>query len=142
MKNSITLLASCLFYIFNISAQELPCTASPTLSSDWQLLGPYEYEESKQGKIIAVWAEPSNINTVYAGTGSSGLWKTTDGGVNWQNLFSYQLAGVGVQEIEEAEVFFRSRIVSLAQLGDVAEVNALYFIEVFIISNYIFIIYC
>ncbi|HET8963921.1 MAG TPA: hypothetical protein VFM99_08490, partial [Chitinophagales bacterium] len=105
MKNSITLLASCFFCIINITAQELPCTLSPSLSSDWSCLGPFEYEESKQGKIVAIWADPGSINTLYAGTGSSGLWKTSDGGSNWENLFSFELAGVGVQEIEQAEVF-------------------------------------
>lgn len=105
--------------------QEISCNPA-FLTSDWQCLGPYEYDASRMGKVMSIWADPQNINTLYAGTSSSGLWKTTDAGLNWANVFSYQLAGVGVQEIEQAEVFLE---------GPSYTVNALYGSTMFEGSN-------
>ncbi|MDJ0839381.1 MAG: hypothetical protein QNK37_22875 [Acidobacteriota bacterium] len=39
------------------------------------------------GRVSALAVHPSNKDILYLGTGSGGLWKTTDGGANWSPLF-------------------------------------------------------
>ena len=38
------------------------------------------------GRITTIAVDPSAVDTVYAGSRASGLWKTTDGGAHWQPL--------------------------------------------------------
>ena len=35
------------------------------------------------GRITAIVVDPINPNTIYVGTAHGGVWKTTDGGLNW-----------------------------------------------------------
>jgi photosystem II stability/assembly factor-like uncharacterized protein len=49
--------------------------------ANWSIIGPVY--QGCAGKIICVRFHPSNPNTVYAGAETGGLWKSTDGGVNW-----------------------------------------------------------
>jgi len=39
------------------------------------------------GRVSAIAVDPTDRQTIFLGTGSGGLWKTTDGGQHWQPLF-------------------------------------------------------
>src|SRR5207245_6849389 len=51
----------------------------------WRLVGPF-----RGGRVIAVVGVPSEPNTYYFGGVAGGVWKTTDGGINWTPLFDQQ----------------------------------------------------
>ena len=60
-----------------------------TLGADWKPIGPYYPIAQKNGLVSAVWVDTigdPTFNTIYIGTNSSGVWKTTNGGVNWFNM--------------------------------------------------------
>ena len=70
--------------------------------SDWYYLGPKGLATQNYGIVICVKFDPNdpNMQTYYAGTGTSGLWKTTDGGLTWRNITGQYLAeGLGVMDI-------------------------------------------
>ncbi|HUY12001.1 MAG TPA: glycosyl hydrolase, partial [Terriglobia bacterium] len=48
----------------------------------WRLIGPF-----RGGRSIAVAGIAGNPEVYYFGGASGGVWKTTDGGVNWQPMF-------------------------------------------------------
>ena len=60
--------------------------------SNWVQLGPtaipkgQTYSDARvmvTGRITAIVVDPINPNTIYVGTAHGGVWKTTDGGLNW-----------------------------------------------------------
>ncbi|HYP29396.1 MAG TPA: hypothetical protein VE262_21980 [Blastocatellia bacterium] len=53
---------------------------------EWRSIGP----SNMGGRATDVEGVPGNPNIVYAATGSSGLWKTTNGGVTWKPIFERQ----------------------------------------------------
>ncbi|MBP9190288.1 MAG: T9SS type A sorting domain-containing protein [Chitinophagales bacterium] len=83
---------------FMLNAQAVTCTGSG-LQSDWQNISPYQNTTSNQGRVIALWVSPTDPDFILAGTRSSGLWKTTDGGDNWTNLTGHSLPATGVKAI-------------------------------------------
>ncbi|HPS74282.1 MAG TPA: hypothetical protein PLD52_08305, partial [Bacteroidales bacterium] len=59
------------------------------IGSDWRLIGPYYPSSQRNGLVSAVWVDTvgdPQLNTIYIGTNSSGIFKTTNGGLNWTNL--------------------------------------------------------
>ncbi|MCC7431240.1 hypothetical protein IT568_10380, partial [bacterium] len=50
------------------------------------------------GRINCIATDPNNTNTIWIGSPSGGLWKTTDGGTNWIN-FTDDLPTLGVSSI-------------------------------------------
>jgi photosystem II stability/assembly factor-like uncharacterized protein len=77
---------------FNIAPR---CT---TGSSLWSSEGPNNSNYCNMGIIPAIAFDPSNPNVFYAGSNTSGLFKTTNGGVNWTNItdnFNLAVAGIG-----------------------------------------------
>ena len=61
-------------------------------TSDWTALGPFVHDIYPgvfpgQGRINAIAVDPNNENTWYAGAPAGGLWKSTDAGSTWTNLF-------------------------------------------------------
>lgn len=71
-------------------------------NEDWKYLGPKGFSTQNYGIIICVKADISDplLNTLYAGSGASGLWKTTDGGSTWKNITRNSLpSGLGVYDI-------------------------------------------
>jgi photosystem II stability/assembly factor-like uncharacterized protein len=47
-------------------------------------------------RVSAVAGVPGDPNVYYAGAASGGLWKSTDGGINWQSLFdNFDVSSVG-----------------------------------------------
>ncbi len=59
-------------------------------SGAWYLLGPRpitdEYwsgNDDASGRVVGIAAHPSDADTAYIASASGGVWKTTDGGLNW-----------------------------------------------------------
>ena len=55
------------------------------LTANWQTLGPNKLVVFG-GRMISHAFDPVDINTVYAGSATGGLWKTTDGGQFWRSM--------------------------------------------------------
>jgi photosystem II stability/assembly factor-like uncharacterized protein len=53
-------------------------------SSDWELVGP----SNIGGRISCVLVHPTDASTIYAGAASGGVWKSTDMGGTWENVFN------------------------------------------------------
>jgi hypothetical protein len=62
-------------------------TDAPTIASDqlhaleWRLIGPF-----RGGRVVAVAGDPARDQVFYMGSTGGGVWKTTDGGVFWENI--------------------------------------------------------
>lgn len=78
-----------------------------TDNSNWQPLGPYtnsntynatNLKQTGQGRINAIAVDPTNSNTIYIGAPAGGIWKSTDGGLNWTPLTDH-LPQIGVSGI-------------------------------------------
>ncbi|MFN3940533.1 MAG: hypothetical protein ACK4IY_08085, partial [Chitinophagales bacterium] len=104
MKKYLLMLTYCFAMQLVIQAQTITCS-SPFILSDWQIIGPVSYpDRSAMGKVISIWADPSNINHLLAGTGSSGLWETFDQGDNWSTVLSTQFPALGVWDIAGTQI--------------------------------------
>src|SRR5258708_29484722 len=59
---------------------------------EWRSIGPY-----RGGRVVAVAADPANSLVFYFGSTGGGVWKTTDGGLIWQNVSDgyFKRASVG-----------------------------------------------
>lgn len=65
-------------------------STNPT--SDWSPLGPnrpgvLSGSFPGTGRVNTVIVDPNDANTWYAGAPAGGIWKSTDAGANWENLF-------------------------------------------------------
>jgi photosystem II stability/assembly factor-like uncharacterized protein len=71
---------------FLVSLSMVAQTEMPKLSGlRWRLVGPV-----RGGRTLAVAGIPGNSNTFYFGSVAGGVWKTTDGGLQWQPMFDDQ----------------------------------------------------
>ncbi len=53
------------------------------------------------GRVTAIDVEPANQAVIYVGTASGGIWKTTNGGINFKPIFdSAEVAGIGALAID------------------------------------------
>lgn len=61
-------------------------------SLEWRSIGPY-----RGGRVVAVAGDPVNAEVFYFGSTGGGVWKTTDGGLYWQNVSDrfFKRASVG-----------------------------------------------
>ena len=50
----------------------------------------YRHIGPQGNRMIAVLGVPDDLNVYYAGAASGGLWKSTDGGINWSPIFDDQ----------------------------------------------------
>ncbi len=64
-------------------------------SSNWRFVGPESMVQQNLGKVHALWINPSDQDHILAGA-ESGLWKTTNGGQNWDNLTDCCVHGIGI----------------------------------------------
>jgi hypothetical protein len=71
-------------------------------SSPWSFQGPNPTPSSRQniGIVISLAVHPTNQNIIYAGSNTSGIWKTTNGGDSWINITDdLKIAGLGIHSI-------------------------------------------
>jgi photosystem II stability/assembly factor-like uncharacterized protein len=82
---------SILFASFGLTFVFAFLSAAQTLSKDslegmkWRLVGPF-----RGGRVEAVVGVPGNPYVYYFGAVAGGVWKTTDGGVNWMPIFDHE----------------------------------------------------
>jgi photosystem II stability/assembly factor-like uncharacterized protein len=71
-------------------SQKPEALAPQTLMSKlkWRCVGPYI-----GGRVVTVTGVPGNNNLFYAGTVGGGVWKSTDNGVEWENITDGKLTG-------------------------------------------------
>lgn len=70
-------------------------SGSPLATYTWTSLGPLNYNiggtDLAQGRSSVVWANPANLNFLFAGFADGGLWKTTNGGGQWSPLTDFEV---------------------------------------------------
>lgn len=86
MRTAVTGSLAPLLSVFPLllSAQQLDTTLYSQLR--YRFIGP------EGNRASAVAGEPGNPAVAYVGAASGGIWKTTDGGVNWDPVFDQQTA--------------------------------------------------
>jgi photosystem II stability/assembly factor-like uncharacterized protein len=80
--------------------------AAEAQSVDPALLGGLEYRGigPDGNRTIAIVGEPGNDAVVYIGAASGGIWKTTDGGLNWKPVFDdVDVSSVGALAIAPSD---------------------------------------
>ncbi len=67
---------------------------------EWRSAGPY-----RGGRVIAVAGDPRDKQRFYFGSTGGGVWKTTDGGLIWENISDgyFKRASVGAMAVAEAD---------------------------------------
>ena len=74
-----------------------PNTPICNQNGDWKQVKIVTSPEQHAGFVSCVYAMPHNAAIIFAGSHSGGLWKTTNGGINWRCVTdSLRLAGLGV----------------------------------------------
>ena len=80
---------------------------APISTSAWSFLGPAPIPLGQtsptrvpvSGRTISIAIHPTDPDTVYVGTAQGGLYKSTNGGTNWTNLFEFQLESLAIGAI-------------------------------------------
>ena len=70
----------------------------PLESLTWRCIGPF-----RGGRVVAVSGHPKDPLVAYFGACAGGVWKTSDGGVYWENISDGYLRTASVGAIAEAE---------------------------------------
>jgi photosystem II stability/assembly factor-like uncharacterized protein len=69
-------------------------------NGNWAPIGP---SQNIGGRILSIAVDPSNGNNLFVGAASGGIWKSTDGGANWQHVSTgYPVLGVSSIIIDPA----------------------------------------
>ncbi|MCW5956436.1 MAG: hypothetical protein KIT61_07610 [Pyrinomonadaceae bacterium] len=101
---AIWLIATASVYTFTVSAQ-VTTTATqaapdPFANLQYRMIGPF-----RGGRVTAVAGVPSQPNVYYFGATGGGVWKTTDGGVNWEPVTDkfVKTGSVGAIEVSASD---------------------------------------
>lgn len=75
---------------------------------EWSELGPYQKPTPVRsnpglGRINAIDINPNKPNEIWVGAATGGIWRTTNGGVNWNTFNIMNVLSLGVTDIEIAE---------------------------------------
>src|SRR5690348_2768397 len=74
----------------------------PTMlnSLEWRLIGPF-----RGGRVVAVAGDPVHPQVFYFGSTGGGVWKTTDGGILWENISDgfFKRASVGAIAVSASD---------------------------------------
>src|ERR1044072_4569751 len=78
-----------------VAAQPRPVSspspdANPLRDLQWRLIGPF-----RGGRLTAVTGVPSQPLVYYFGATGGGVWKTVDGGINWEPITDSSVFGTG-----------------------------------------------
>jgi photosystem II stability/assembly factor-like uncharacterized protein len=118
IMSKVSVHASVVLFIFmGYFAQSYAQQIKPTLFSQFN----YRHIGPQGNRMIAVVGVPGDLNVYYAGAASGGIWKSTDGGINWKPIFDDQpVSSVGSLAIAPSdtqiiwagsgETFIRSNI--------------------------------
>ena len=78
-------------------------TSRDNVTPPWETIGPH----NRGGRTLAIVLNPQNTNTMYAGSASGGLWKSTTGGAGveaWERLeLGYPVLGVSTIAIHPTD---------------------------------------
>jgi hypothetical protein len=84
MRTNCTVSAMCILALCSVLALFMIPAPPPTYANTWTTGGPAD-------SVGSIAVAPSNNQVVYA-VGSGGLWKTTNGGANWNHFASSSMA--------------------------------------------------
>ena len=102
-------------------AEEQNVTVDPILMKklEYRLVGP-----SRGGRVTAVTGIPDLPFTFYMGTTGGGVWKTTDGGITWENISDkfFQVGSIGSVEVAR-EAYSPSKSMSMNAPGKVSVIS-------------------
>jgi len=83
-------------------SMQFAATIDPQLlkALEWRLIGPY-----RGGRVVAVAGDPVDAQTFYFGSTGGGVWKTTDGGIIWENVSDgyFKRASVGAIAVSDSD---------------------------------------
>ena len=74
----------------NALAQQTQAPTDPLKPLQWRSIGPY-----RGGRVDAVTGVASQPMVFYYGATGGGVWKTTDGGINWEVVSDASVFGTG-----------------------------------------------
>src|SRR5436305_6083063 len=81
---------------------ELKPVIDPSLlnSLEWRLIGPF-----RGGRVVAVAGDPVHSQIFYFGSTGGGVWKTTNGGILWENVSDgfFKRASVGAIAVSASD---------------------------------------
>ncbi|WP_196892859.1 T9SS type A sorting domain-containing protein [Aureivirga marina] len=79
-------------------------SARSSVEGNWSIIGPIDLpkngttQSNGAGRINCIAFHPTDENTLFVGTPSGGIWKSTDGGYNWTDL-SNDFVRLGISSI-------------------------------------------
>ena len=74
----------------NAQSSQTPTSNEPLKALQWRSIGPY-----RGGRVDAVAGVASQPMVFYYGATGGGIWKTTDGGINWEVISDGSVFGTG-----------------------------------------------
>ncbi|MDQ6786959.1 MAG: glycosyl hydrolase [Acidobacteriota bacterium] len=84
----------------SVTPTPAPKSSDPLKNLQYRLIGPF-----RGGRVGAVAGVPSQPNVYYFGATGGGIWKTTDGGTNWENVSDgfFKTGSVGAVAVSESD---------------------------------------
>ncbi len=82
------------------TGQQAVFDASQPGGLEWRSVGPY-----RGGRVVAVAGDPVDRQSFYFGSTGGGVWRTTDGGLIWENISDgyFKRASVGALAVSQAD---------------------------------------